>query len=96
MAEEPNLRTIYKDLRQKADSAVNYFVQGHTGKQKAIVAIARKLLKWIERSGTTPGKLRATGKLLRHNLGQLDLAKEMEQVQYSGRVYRAECGVVQR
>ena len=51
-------------------------------------AIARKLLKWIERCGTTPGKRRSPGKLLRHSLDQLDLAEEVEQVPYSGRVYQ--------
>ena len=51
-------------------------------------AIARKLLKWIERCGATPGKRRSAGKLLRHYLDQLNLAEEVEQVPYSGRVYQ--------
>ena len=37
---------------------------------------------------TTPGKRRSTGKLLRRYLDQLDLAEEVGQVPYSGRVYQ--------
>jgi transposase len=53
-----------------------------------VQAIARKLLRWIERSGTIPGKHRSQGPLLRQYLDQLGLTEQAEEVAYHGRVYR--------
>jgi transposase len=87
---------------------------GRLGKQKAIVAIARKLLvavwhvltrkqadthadvqaiarklvRWIERYDTLPGKHRPQGPRLRRYLDQLGLTELIEEVAYHGRVYR--------
>ena len=53
-----------------------------------VQAIARKLLRWTARCGTTPGKRRSQVALVCHYLDQLGLGKAVEEVHYSGRVYR--------
>lgn len=89
-------------------------LSGRLGKQKAVVAIARKLLvaiwhvltreqadvhadgqaiarkllRWMERYDTLPGKHRSQGPRLRQYLDQLGLSEQVEEVVYSGRVYR--------
>src|SRR5262249_5218463 len=89
-------------------------LSGRLGRQKAIVAIARKLLmavwhvltreqadthadaqaiarklvRWMERHDTLPGKHRPQGPRLRQYLGQLGLTEQVEEVAYHGRVYR--------
>jgi hypothetical protein len=56
----------------------------HAGVQ----AVARTLLRWTARCGTTPGKRRSQAALLRHYLDRLGLGEEVEAIHYSGRVYR--------
>jgi transposase len=51
-------------------------------------AVARTLLRWTARCGTTPGKRRSQAALLRHYLDQLGLGEGVEEIHYSGRVYR--------
>ncbi len=63
-------------------------LSGRLGKPKAVVAIARKLLRWLERYDTLPGKHRSQGPRLRQYLDQLGLTEQLEEVTYSGRVYR--------
>jgi len=58
------------------------------GKPKTIVAVARSLLRWTARCGTTPGKRRSQAMLLRHYLDQLGLGEGLEEIHYSGRLYR--------
>jgi transposase len=53
-----------------------------------VQAIARKLLRWTARCGTTPGKRRSQVALLRRYLDQLGLREGVEEVHFSGRVYR--------
>lgn len=53
-----------------------------------VQAIARKLLRWIERYDTLPGKHRPQGPRLRKYLDQLGLTEQVEEVVYSGRVYQ--------
>jgi transposase len=52
-----------------------------------VQAIARKLLKWIQRCGATPGKRRPTGKILRQYLDQLNFTEQVECVPFHGRAY---------
>lgn len=53
-----------------------------------VQAVARSLLRWTARCGTTPGKRRSQALLLRHYLDQLGLGEGLEAIHYSGRVYR--------
>jgi hypothetical protein len=53
-----------------------------------VQAVARTLLRWSARCGTTPGKRRSQAALLRHYLDQLGLGADLEEIHYSGRVYR--------
>jgi transposase len=53
-----------------------------------VQAVARTLLRWTARCGTTPGKRRSQAVLLRHYLDQLRLGADLEEIHYSGRVYR--------
>jgi hypothetical protein len=53
-----------------------------------VQAVARTLLRWTARCGTTPGKRRSQAALLRHYLDQLGLGADLEAIHYSGRIYR--------
>ena len=53
-----------------------------------VQAVARSLLRWTSRCGTTPGKRRSQAMLLRHYLDQLGLGEGLEEIHYSGRLYR--------
>jgi hypothetical protein len=53
-----------------------------------VQAVARTLLRWTARCGTPPGKRRSQAALLRHDLDQLGLGAGVEEIHYSGRVYR--------
>ena len=53
-----------------------------------VQAVARTLLRWTARCGTTPGKRRSQAMLLRHYLNQLGLGEDLEEIHYSGRLYR--------
>jgi len=53
-----------------------------------IEAVTRKLLNWISRTGTTPGKKRNRLLLLYDYLDQLGLSEEVEQVNYYGSAYQ--------
>ena len=53
-----------------------------------VQAVARTLLRWTARYGTTPGKRRSQATLLRHYLDQLGLGEGVATIHYSGRVYR--------
>ena len=53
-----------------------------------VQAVARSLLRWTARCGTTPGKRRSQALLLRHYLNQLGLGVGLEAIHYSGRLYR--------
>jgi transposase len=53
-----------------------------------VQAVARTLLRWTARCGTTPGKRRSQAALLRRYLDQLGLGADLEVIHYSGRVYR--------
>jgi hypothetical protein len=53
-----------------------------------VQAVARALLRWTARCGTTPGKRRSQAALLRYFLDQLGLGEGLEAIHYSGRVYR--------
>jgi transposase len=53
-----------------------------------IEAVTRKLLTWISRTGTTPGKKRDRLFLLYEQLDRLGLSQEVEQVTYYGATYR--------
>ncbi len=53
-----------------------------------VEAITRKLLHWISRTGTIPGKRRDRLLLLYGYLDQLGLSEEVEQVTYRGSTYR--------
>jgi transposase len=53
-----------------------------------VQAVARSLLRWTARCGTTPGKRRSQAMLLRHYLDQLGLGEGLEEIHYSGRLYR--------
>jgi transposase len=59
-----------------------------THERADVQGIARKLLRWIERVGTVPGKHRSQAPLLRQYLDQLGLTEQVEEVPYRGRVYR--------
>lgn len=98
----PHLKALFERL------------SGRLGKQKAVVAIARKLLvaiwhvltrkqadahadgqaivrtllRWMERYDTAPGKHPSQGPCLRQYLDQLGLSEQVEEVTYSGRIYR--------
>ena len=60
-----------------------------------VQAVARTLLRWTARCGTTPGKRRSQAALLRYYLDQLGLGADLEAIRYSGRVYRLK-GVYQK
>jgi transposase len=53
-----------------------------------VQAVARTLLRWTARCGTTPGKRPSQAALLRHYLEELGLGEGVEEIHYSGRVYR--------
>ena len=53
-----------------------------------VQAIARTLHCFPARCGTTPGKRRSQATLLRYYLDQLGLGADLEEIHYSGRVYR--------
>ena len=53
-----------------------------------VQAIARKLHSFPARCGTTPGERRSQVALLRRYLDQLGLGEGVEEVRFSGRVYR--------
>jgi transposase len=53
-----------------------------------VQAVARTLLRWTARCGTTPGKRRSQAALLRYYLDQLGLGADLEAIHYSGRIYR--------
>ena len=53
-----------------------------------VQAVARTLLRWTARCGTTPGKRRSQAALLRHYLDQLGLGEGVEAIHSSGRVSR--------
>ena len=53
-----------------------------------VQAVARTLHSFPARCGTTPGKRRSQVALLRHYLDQLGLGEGVEEIHYSGRVYR--------
>src|SRR5215469_11906152 len=53
-----------------------------------VQAIARKLLRWTARCGTVAGKRRSQVALLRQYLQQLGLGEAIQEIHYSGRVYR--------
>ena len=53
-----------------------------------VQAIARKLLRWTGRCGTTRGLRRSQVALLRRSLDQLGLREGVAEVHFSGRVYR--------
>jgi transposase len=57
-----------------------------------VQAVARTLLRWTARCGTTPGKRRSQAALLRHYLDQLGLGADLEAIHYSGRIYRLTAG----
>ena len=53
-----------------------------------VQAVARTLLSFPARCGTTRGLRRSQAALLRHYLDQLGLGEGVEAIHYSGRVYR--------
>ena len=53
-----------------------------------VQAVARTLHSFPARCGTTPGKRRSQALLLRHYLDQLCLGEDLEEIHYSGRLYR--------
>jgi len=53
-----------------------------------VQAVARSLLRWTAPCGTTPGERRSQAMLLRHYLDQLGLGEGLEEIHYSGRLYR--------
>jgi transposase len=69
--------------------AVWYVLTEQEADTKApIEAVSRKLMNWIARTGTTPGKKRDRLLLLYEQLDRLGWSEEGEQVDYYGSTYR--------